>query len=106
MGLRRPRGHHMLGTHKRRAHGVVRCVLRISPVGLVSALDLLGVNLDAEREDLTFSTCPSRSDLPLFSGLSLSVVRGEDLLEKHQHYIYCKISGPLRQPEEPLRCVC
>ena len=30
---------------------MVRCVLRISPVGLASGPDLLGVNLDADRED-------------------------------------------------------
>ena len=49
--LSRPRGHNLLGKHERRGHGMVRCVLRISPVGLASGPDLLGVNLDADRED-------------------------------------------------------
>ena len=63
---------------------MVRCVLRISPVGLASAPDLLGVNLDTDREDFDLLDMPSRSNLPLSRPLPLAVVRGEDLLEKHQ----------------------
>ena len=85
MRLRRPRGHFLLGKHERRAHGMVRCVLRISPVGLASAPDLLGVNLDADREDFDLLDTPVGVISPFGEALPLdSRVRGEDLLEKHQ----------------------
>ena len=63
---------------------MVRCVLRISSVGLASAPDLPGVNLDADSEEFDLLDMPLLGDLPLSVALSISVVRGEDLLEKHQ----------------------
>ena len=49
---------------------MVQCVLRISPVGLASAPDLLGVNLDAEREDFDLIDMPQSELSPPFKTLS------------------------------------
>ena len=92
-----PSESYLLGKHERRANGMVRCVLRISPVGLARAPDLLGVNLDTDREDFDLLDMPH--PVGAISPFSVSgpfpFSREERTSSKNTN---CKISGPPRQP--------
>ena len=51
---------------------MVRCVLRISSVGLARAPDLLGMNLDTNREDFDLLDMAQSDNLPLSEALPLT----------------------------------
>lgn len=51
---------------------MVRCVLRISPVDLARAPDLLGMNFDTNREDFDLLDMAQSDNLPLSEALPLT----------------------------------
>ena len=67
-----PSESYLLGKHERRANGMVRCVLRISPVDLARAPDLLGMNFDTNREDFDLLDMAQSDNLPLSEALPLT----------------------------------